>query len=261
MYPYILTPSSVTIIAEDRPYTLTDHPNVELVKEAIKENDWERALELISPVRTLTRFFSTCETIMIEGDTVYVEGQPASGYVVSKALAMAKEGFDPKPLLNFISNLYSNPSYRAVTELYQFLEKGNMPITPDGYFLAYKKVREDYMDVHSGTIRNKIGDMPTLPRQAVDDNPNNTCSTGLHFAAKDYLQHFYGERVMILKINPADVVSIPTDYDSSKGRCCRYQVVGEVPKDQLPDHSWASVEAYNDEGDDEYDDEYEEDLD
>jgi len=39
---------------------------------------------------------------------------------------------------------------------------------------------------------------------------------------------------MILKISPADVVSIPTDYDGAKGRCCKYEVVAQVngdPKD------------------------------
>ena len=33
---------------------------------------------------------------------------------------------------------------------------------------------------------------------------------------------------MILKINPADVVSIPTDYDGAKGRCMKYEVVAQV---------------------------------
>ena len=47
---------------------------------------------------------------------------------------------------------------------------------------------------------------------------------------------FSGERVMILKINPRDVVSIPTDYNDSTGRCCRYEVIGEVgvnPEDEV----------------------------
>ena len=34
--------------------------------------------------------------------------------------------------------------------------------------------------------------------------------------------------MVILKINPRDVVSIPTDYNNTKGRTCRYEVVGEV---------------------------------
>jgi hypothetical protein len=33
---------------------------------------------------------------------------------------------------------------------------------------------------------------------------------------------------VIVKINPRDVVSIPTDYNNAKGRACRYEVIGEV---------------------------------
>ncbi len=33
---------------------------------------------------------------------------------------------------------------------------------------------------------------------------------------------------MILKINPADVVSIPNDYNGAKGRACRYEVIDQV---------------------------------
>ena len=36
---------------------------------------------------------------------------------------------------------------------------------------------------------------------------------------------------MIVKINPRDVVSIPTDYDFSKGRACRYEVIAELGVD------------------------------
>ena len=35
-------------------------------------------------------------------------------------------------------------------------------------------------------------------------------------------------RVIIVKINPTDVTSIPTDYNNTKGRCCRFEVIGEV---------------------------------
>jgi len=33
---------------------------------------------------------------------------------------------------------------------------------------------------------------------------------------------------VIVKINPADVVAIPSDYKNTKGRCCRYEVVAEM---------------------------------
>jgi hypothetical protein len=108
------------------------------------------------------------------------------------------------------------------------LEKNNLPITPDGYFLAYKKVRANYLDVHSGTMDNSPGRVVEMPRNKVDDNQNNTCSHGLHFCSEGYLKHFGGERTVIVKINPADVVSIPNDYNQTKGRACRYEVIGEV---------------------------------
>jgi hypothetical protein len=56
----------------------------------------------------------------------------------------------------------------------------------------------------------------------------------LHFCSQDYLPHFgngYDSRVVIVKINPADVVSIPSDYNNAKGRACRYEVVGEIGND------------------------------
>jgi hypothetical protein len=124
--------------------------------------------------------------------------------------------------------MMQNPSHRSVNELYGFLENNNLPITSDGHFLAYKRVRDDYRDVHSGTMDNSVGQVVTMSRNEVDDNANNTCSSGLHFCSQEYLASFGGDRTVIVKINPADVVSIPTDYNNSKGRACRYLVVGEV---------------------------------
>ena len=42
---------------------------------------------------------------------------------------------------------------------------------------------------------------------------------------------YYGfddSRVMLVKINPKNVVSIPVDYNLAKGRCCEYEVVDEI---------------------------------
>ena len=70
-----------------------------------------------------------------------------------------------------------------------------------------------------------------MERNQVDDDQNQTCSTGLHFCSQEYLNHFGGARTVIVKINPRDVVSIPNDYNNSKGRACRYEVIGELGVD------------------------------
>jgi hypothetical protein len=47
------------------------------------------------------------------------------------------------------------------------------------------------------------------------------------------LNHFgdSDSRTVIVKIHPRDVVSIPNDYSKSKGRACRYEVIGELGVD------------------------------
>jgi hypothetical protein len=124
--------------------------------------------------------------------------------------------------------MMKNPSKRAVDELFGFIEACDLPITEDGHFLAYKKVQENYMDCHSGTIRNAVGDTPSMDRNQVDEDKDRTCSYGLHFCSYGYLRSFGGSRIMVLKINPADVVAIPSDYNNSKGRCSAYEVVAEI---------------------------------
>lgn len=159
-----------------------------------------------------------------------------SDAITQKILKMNAQGFTCKPLANFLANLYKNPSPVAISELYLFIEACELPITEDGEFIAYKIVRDDYKDIYTGKMDNSVGQVVQMPRGLVDDNRNNTCSRGLHFCSKDYLAHYGSggrgnDRCLLVKINPADVVSIPSDYNNAKGRAWRYEVVGEVAKD------------------------------
>jgi hypothetical protein len=79
-------------------------------------------------------------------------------------------------------------------------------------------------------MNNAPGTIVEMERNQVDDNKDQTCSTGLHFCGLSYLDHFGGNdsRTVIVKIDPADVVSIPSDYNGAKGRACRYEVIGEM---------------------------------
>ena len=231
MYPYLITGNAVVVVVNNKQYTLSKgNIGFDALIEAIKEGRWEDVPALASPV-VAVRKFSNGFVDVIDGQVTY-DGQPIHSVLSQKILDMFEQGFDINPLTNFMQNLYTNPSKRAVDELYGFLESGNMPITEDGYFLAYKKVREDYTDVHSGKFDNSVGKVVSMPRNQVDDNKDNTCSAGLHFCSFDYLKSFGGSRIMILKINPADVVSIPSDYNQQKGRTWRYTVIGEVPAEE-----------------------------
>lgn len=229
-YPYIIQGRNIVVVIDNNPHTVTSsHINYEKIKEAIKVDDWDTVRDIIEPKKQILNYGKG--HVAIQGDKLFWKDNEFHNHLAAKLIQMYQEGFPVEPMINFMENLLENPSKRAVTELYGFLEKGNLPLTADGHFLAYKKVRQDYKDCHSGTMDNSVGQTVEMERNQVDDDQNRTCSSGLHFCSKEYLNHFGGERTMILKINPRDVVSIPNDYNDSKGRACRYEVIGELGVD------------------------------
>jgi hypothetical protein len=232
-YPFIMQGNSITVVIGSKPHTISkSHITFQKVLDAIKAQDWNLVKDIIEPVKVVLNYGKG--NVSVQGEELFWKGKPMHNALTTRMIAMLQDGFPIEPLVNFMENLMTNPSKRAVTELYGFLEKNSLPITPDGCFLAYKKVRNDFLDIHSGTMDNSVGKIVEMERNEVDDNKDQTCSTGLHFCSQDYLPHFgngYDSRVVILKINPADVVSIPSDYNNAKGRACRYEVVGEIGND------------------------------
>lgn len=228
-FPYLIQGKNIVVVINNTPHTITSsHISYDKVKEAIRTGDWETVQNIIEPKKVILEYGAG--NIAIQGEKMFWKGAEFHNTLADRIISMYQDGFPIEPMIAFMENLMSNPSKRAVTELYTFLEKGNLPITPDGHFLAYKKVRKDYLDIHSGTMDNSVGKTVEMERNTVDDNANNTCSTGLHFCSLQYLDHFGGSdsRVMVLKINPRDVVSIPADYNATKGRACRYEVIDEI---------------------------------
>jgi len=226
-FPFIIQGANITVVIGSTPFTISkSHITYAQVLEAIKAGDWDKVKEIVDPVKVVLKFGQG--NVTIDGEQLLWKGRELNTGLATRMIAMLQEGFDIKPMASFMENLMSNPSKRAVDELYGFLEKNNLPITPDGHFLAYKRVRDNYFDVHSGTMDNSVGKIVEMERNEVDDNKDRTCSAGLHFCSHSYLGHFSGDRVVIVKINPRDVVSIPSDYNDSKGRACRYEVIGEV---------------------------------
>ena len=227
MFPYLIQGSNVVVVIDNTPHTISKtHITYQKVVDAIKANDWETVRDTINPKKVVLNYGAG--NIAVQGEKLFWKGTEMHGAIVNRMIEMLQTGFPIEPLANFMENMMQNPSYRAVNELYGFLEKNRLPITSDGHFLAYKKVREDYKDVYSGTMDNSVGKFVEMERNQVNDDKNQTCSAGLHFCSESYLSHFGGERTVIVKINPRDVVSIPTDYNNAKGRACRYEVIGEV---------------------------------
>ena len=224
---YIITPEGVTVFSNGQSYTLSStHGNFNAVIDAIRNNESEETIvDLLNPRVALTKYLG--EKFEVGENTVKFNGEEVHGTLVQRIIECHRDDLPVEPLLRFFENLEANPSFSARTELYDFLAHRNMPITPDGCFLAYKSVRPDFTDHHTGKFSNRVGTVLEMERRKVDDDRNNGCSYGFHAGSLEYATTFGGNdrKVLVVKINPADVVSVPTDCDCQKLRTARYEVV------------------------------------
>lgn len=230
--PYLLQGKNIVVIVDNKPHTITEtNINYAKLKDAIISEDWDSVPDLVTPVKAIQKYVKG-HFECVDG-VIYEEGVAVHNALTNRIFSMYEDGFPIEPMLNFYKNIKLNPSKASADELYLFLEANSLPITEDGHFVAYKKVRKDYKDCYTGTMDNSVGKIVEMERKKVNSNRDVTCSTGLHFCSYEYLQHFGGDRIMIVKVNPMDTVSFPLDYSNSKGRCCKYEVIGEVAKELL----------------------------
>lgn len=233
MASFIKADSHLTLVFDDgeSATVYNSDSNYGAVCDAVKAKDWDTAKTLAMPVEAVKLATKGIENVAVDGGFVTYEGVPLHNTLTSRMLDMHDDGFDIAPLATFLENLMDNPSHRAINELYNFLEASDLPITEDGCFLAYKRIDENFKDMYTHSIDNSPGALVEMRRNSVDEDKNRTCSEGLHFCSRSYLPHYgsYGEsKVVMIKINPRDVVAIPTDYNNAKGRCCAYVVVKEL---------------------------------
>lgn len=139
--------------------------------------------------------------------------------------------------VEFMRKLMLNPSYKSVEMLYDFLEHNKFEILENGNILAYKGLKRTEngpRDWYTGLVPNWANTTVTMPRNMVEDDPTKACSQGLHIASAEYARD-YGN-VVEVSVDPADIVSVPYNYDNKKCRCCRYEVLtGKEKPEGAPD--------------------------
>lgn len=242
--PYTLNENSITYYVNGRQNTLaSDHPNFDDVVVAVLKGEADVVEQLLN-VRTLVVKATFGKVTIRDDDQVYFEEQKVPEYLASRIVQLYTRDFPVDSLIHFAEKLMENPNHDVREDLYKWLEVGKMPIYSDGDFVAYKLVRDDFSPIFSGPYGKdqSPGKIVEMPRNKCNENRNDTCSEGLHFCSYEYLPIFQnwnsnmGQRVILLKINPRDVVAIPTDYNLSKGRCCRFEVIESIDPNKIKEH-------------------------
>ena len=248
---------NLVIIHNDQQYSIgSDHPNYDDILFALANQDFDNLESMMDIPKAVAAIDGDLEVDNF-GNVTFA-GQRIHNTVTERITQFMNMGLPFGGLINFLRNLLDNPSGRSLKELYGFLEHKGLPITEDGCFIAYKGIRNDWKDKYSGTIDNSIGQTPRFTRNMVDDNCNNTCSNGLHVGTFEYASTWAGGdgRVVLVKVNPAHAVSVPTDHDASKLRVCEYEVIAEAPQQPLQEPCYVASIAMDNDDDDEYDDDW-----
>ena len=248
-----------------------DSKNYQKAIDLIRNENWVDLETLVCPEKKVQEV-SNNNIDIVDGLVTY-KGEIVHNVVAERINDLVQEKLPYSHLVEFLDNILECDSFVVLNELYLFLESNeSMPLTDDGGFLAYRVVNENYLSKHKNPDgshnSNKIGEVVEMPKNMVDPNRHQTCSYGLHFCSRSYIP-FYGysnsDRVMIVKIFPQDVIAIPSDHENAKGRCCKYEVVGEVENyscddDQFLNRASGILDkiAYEDEDEDEDEEDEEE---
>lgn len=219
------------------------------VVAAIKDGRWNDIAGLISPEQKILEFSEGY--IRVENGVIIIDDKEVPAELSERIIKFANEGLPYMSLVNFFRNLQLNPSFRSVKQCFQFLEANHYPLTPSGCFVGYKKVKKckeersmlvpdgtggevevpankamKLTDGYTGTFDNTPGQTVSMPRNEVDEDPDATCSNGLHVASYDYAHNYGGDVMIEVKVNPRDVVAVPSDHGAAKMRVCEYLSLG-----------------------------------
>ena len=264
-----------TVVLHNQSYQFDHtHPEYDGLVECVKVGDESEFLKLLE-IGTVIEDWSEGD-FEFRGGYLYYEDEQVASQPTDRIIQLIKNGWDHKPMLAYLDRLYQNVSNRAVMESYNWCSHKGLPITPEGHLVGYKGVGVysgadkldkmgrpltdgDLVDKWSSSFRNNVADEVSMNRRRVSDNCSEGCAAGLHVGTYDYASSWAGSdgKVILVRFDPADIVSVPTDCEFQKMRVSGYTVIG-IARDIIEE------EVYDDDIEvwaNSLDDAYEEDTD
>jgi hypothetical protein len=263
--------AKVSFPAGDAVVTIPDtHPNYKRILHALVEgNDPTKYINIFAALEELAS-----DRVIVSNGIVLFDGEPVHDALSRTILRYTSEGRDTDNLVRFLERVNANPSRRSREQLWEWVQAADLHVDEDGCIVGWKSVQrvagepievfdpanpeadedgtvyiptESYRShstgtawvngvQHDGQIPYAIGDVVTIPRELVQDDPTVACSHGLHVGSFEYASTFHrGSPVMEVKVAPEHVVSVPRDSSCQKLRCEEFTVLGvqEIPTPDL----------------------------
>lgn len=244
---------NLTVVHNGEMYVADEtHTNWDAILRGVLADD-ESVIPLFDISQTVaSRFENLSERVSVRNGNLFFDGDLVDNSLTRQVIRFVEEGVDDfMPLVKFFEKVQTNPSNNSREQLFRWLSERDFSITPEGDFLAYKGVKKSdeegvYLSVHAGhaisdgveyrndQIPNRVGSIVEMPRSEVQDDPDVACHTGLHAGTYEYASSFvYNGALLLVEINPRDVVSVPRDSSDQKIRACRYKVI-QVIENEAP---------------------------
>lgn len=247
---YIVSDMAITLMFNGNMQLIdSTHPYFKEVKEAIEAGSFSKAAEMMDIKKAIESFSEGL--LKIQSGKVMFRGVEVRNELTSKIVALMSQGNEGfKGFAKFMAKVMDNPSSSTRERLMDFAAAEDIGITTEGLLICYKNVKEDFRPSRAGKWElvegewtyyatkyhdNSVGSVCEMPRSEVDDRDEQTCSKGLHVMSLHYAKSFWGTsgHTMVVHVDPVDFVSIPTDYNNSKARVCKYTVVSELTQKEL----------------------------
>lgn len=205
-----------------------DHANYQQIIDKLTKGEYSGIESLLNTAKAITEY-SFGKIVVRNGQVFYGEHE-VRNTLVDRIIFAMNAGEDYERFIKFLDKLLDNPSNNAVNQLYDFLKHYDLKISADGDFYAYKAISGTWKDKWTGKIDNSVDAKPSMPRSMVCEDPHMCAGPGLHCGSILYASTYGSQnydKMVVVKVNPANVVSIPRDSDYQKCRTSGYEVVSE----------------------------------
>lgn len=238
----------VTAFIDGEVYSLTnEHAVFDRVVDKLRAGDGSVVDDFDVAAFAQKEFHKVTDRVNIRNGVVYLDDSVMDDAVGKVIVDYLTEGNDDAmPLVRFMERLEENPSHRSRNQFWNFVRNHGIHIDDEGYVIMYKGVNptdEDgvYKSVSSGEafvngekqvgqIHTRAGDVVSMPRREISDDPNVACHAGLHCGARTYASSFASVLITV-RVDPADVVSVPTDCNEQKVRVSKYEIMDVLTDD------------------------------
>lgn len=246
--------TSLTIYYAGETYTADDtHPIWEQIIEGAFDGD-ESIFDLFNIGLAVGKRLSLSSRVSYANGYLFLDDDLVADGLAKHVVRMVMAEEDVAPWVALLENIQQNPSVNSRGQLFNYIDRNQITITREGELVLYKYVYrnhdEEFKSVsdpekvaayrsgnagpaivngvphRSGCVPQDIGDVVSMPRSEVTDDPDIACSSGLHVGAWAYIQGY--ECKLEIHVHPRDVVSVPSDSQERKVRVCKYRIIGEV---------------------------------